>query len=197
MKVTCQYTGIEFEAASARTKNHPEFARLMTEANRRGIYICGNFLTAIAEARKNGEITIEFCRSELERIDKKLKDAEAAFFKKRDEALAAKKAALAAQNAHLRTHGYKWVHFTEDEDDGVCSVCSGRWHLRAPSGDLIPVAQALDEIERGADVVRAEIAAARAVRLLRGEVMEPRVGRKKTKVTISVEEYEKLKEAAK
>lgn len=32
--VSCQYTGIEFEAASARSKNHPKIARFLEEASK-------------------------------------------------------------------------------------------------------------------------------------------------------------------
>ena len=32
--VTCQYTGIEFEASSGRTKNHPKVAKFIDEASK-------------------------------------------------------------------------------------------------------------------------------------------------------------------
>lgn len=57
---TCQYTGIQFEAKSARVKNHPEFAKLLAEANKESVY--GQFLDAV-KANRDG-ITIEEC-SEL------------------------------------------------------------------------------------------------------------------------------------
>lgn len=57
MKVTCQHTGLQFEAKSARSKNHPEFAKLMTEANKESVY--GQFLDAV-KANRDG-ITIEEC----------------------------------------------------------------------------------------------------------------------------------------
>jgi hypothetical protein len=57
MNAICQYTGIQFEAKSARTKNHPEFAKLMTEANKESVY--GQFLDAV-KANRDG-ITIEEC----------------------------------------------------------------------------------------------------------------------------------------
>ena len=56
----CQYTNIKFEAKSSRVKNHPDFARLMAEANKDGVY--GAFMDAV-KANRDG-ITIEEC-SEL------------------------------------------------------------------------------------------------------------------------------------
>ena len=47
--ITCQYTGIEFEAASSRAKNHPAIAALLTEANKTGRY--GVVVTALEKAR--------------------------------------------------------------------------------------------------------------------------------------------------
>lgn len=54
---TCQYTGIQFEAKSARVKNHPEFAKLLADANKESVY--GQFLDAV-KANRDG-ITIEEC----------------------------------------------------------------------------------------------------------------------------------------
>ena len=54
---TCQYTGIQFEAKSVRVKNHPEFSKLMTEANKESVY--GQFLDAVKENRDG--ITIQEC----------------------------------------------------------------------------------------------------------------------------------------
>jgi len=48
----CQYTGIEFEAKTARSKNHPAVARLLQEANRRGVY--GQVMNAIVAAKNEG-----------------------------------------------------------------------------------------------------------------------------------------------
>lgn len=55
--IICQYTGIEFEAKSARVKNHPEIASLLAEAQKVNRY--GIALEAIQNARTAGvtEIT--------------------------------------------------------------------------------------------------------------------------------------------
>lgn len=57
---TCQYTGIQFEGKSNRVKNHPEFAKMLAEANKESVY--GQFLYAVKSNRDG--ITIEEC-SEL------------------------------------------------------------------------------------------------------------------------------------
>ena len=57
MLITCQYTGIQFEAKSARNKNHPEFVKLLAEANKESVY--GQFLDAVKANRDN--ITIDEC----------------------------------------------------------------------------------------------------------------------------------------
>lgn len=64
------------------------------------------------------------------------------------------------KNAFLREHGYKWQKsFTGDIHQ---EINAWEWELIAPDGiTVVTVEQAFDEIERGADVVRAEIAAAK------------------------------------
>jgi len=46
--VTCQYTGIEFEASSSRTKNHPKVAKFLDEASKE----IKSRPTAYAEAKR-------------------------------------------------------------------------------------------------------------------------------------------------
>ena len=50
--VTCQYSGVEFEAASRRSKNHPRVAALLEAANRKGVY--GNVVSAMIQAKHDG-----------------------------------------------------------------------------------------------------------------------------------------------
>lgn len=52
VKVTCQYTGTEFEAASARAKNSPAVAALLADANKRGVY--GPVVEALVSAKTDG-----------------------------------------------------------------------------------------------------------------------------------------------
>lgn len=160
MKATCQYTGIEFDAKSARTKNHPEFAKLMTEAHREGVY--ERFMTAVknGKEKKTAPMTIERCRTGLDRIiaDEKAKKQRAADFQRETAAkFAAARAARDEQNAHLRAHGYTWHRATQDDvDDGMAT--DTEWHLLSDDAREVTVDQALDEIKRGREVVLAEIA---------------------------------------
>jgi hypothetical protein len=50
--VTCQYSGIQFEASSKRSKNHPRVAELLADANKKGVY--GDVVTAMAQAKRDG-----------------------------------------------------------------------------------------------------------------------------------------------
>lgn len=54
--IKCQYTGIEFEADSKRTKNHPAVTRFLNEANEDGKRAVGAYAQAkqlLAEAAGN------------------------------------------------------------------------------------------------------------------------------------------------
>ena len=64
--VTCQYSGIQFEAASRRSKNHPRVAVLLEAANRKGVY--GDVVGAMAQAKRDGvtgEAVIEAAEAAL------------------------------------------------------------------------------------------------------------------------------------
>lgn len=50
--ITCQYTGIEFQAKTGRAKNHPDISSLLARANKMGQYAAA--LEAITAARKAG-----------------------------------------------------------------------------------------------------------------------------------------------
>lgn len=102
-------------------------------------------------------------RAELQPDIEKLEAEKAATAEaKRLERIAkARSASRNTKNAFLREHGYKWQKsFTGDIHQ---EINSWEWELIAPDGiTVVTVEQAFDEIERGADVVRAEIAAAKA-----------------------------------
>lgn len=175
-EIECQYTGVTFTAASKRAKNHPMIADLLADANRIGCYRV--VLDALKQAREDGVTDINEFRSRAKsamRDDIAKRDAErdAERQAKRDADIASADARREREriNAHLRAHGYRWAREdvgSEDDWAGHGSVYSGvgevvgtRWALYAPDGREVPtVRQALNEIERGADVVLAEIAAA-------------------------------------
>lgn len=70
IKVTCQYTGIEFEAESKRTKNHPMVAEFLNEAS------SNRFQTGAY--RKAKDILAE-AKGQFESIDDLMNFAKAAY----------------------------------------------------------------------------------------------------------------------
>lgn len=153
--ITCQYSGIEFQAKSSRAKNHPVVSAVLEEANRVGRYSLA--LDAIRAARAEGVTDItEFerrARAAVKGDVNKVMDSR----RQADEAREAAKKAREAQNAHLRAHGYTWSKVYADFDEYEEGEPS-RWTLFSPDRRAVSIAQALDEIERGAEVVLAEIA---------------------------------------
>lgn len=157
--ITCQYSGVTFEAKSSRAKNHPVVSAVLEEANRVGRY--GVALQAIQAARAEGVTDImEFSRraklavaGDVNKVVNARRQA--------DEARDAAKKARDAQNAHLRAHGYSWSKVYADFDEYEEGEPS-KWVLLSPDRRAVSGSQALDEIERGADVVLAEIAQAEA-----------------------------------
>lgn len=156
--IQCQYTGIKFEANSARTKNHPKVAAWLAEARKLGTY--GDVLEEIEIARVRGANTIEEFDAEIKKYYAARKDWLDKCEKERIEYMRkAKEQSVEreAQNTILRKHGYRWIKRSQlDEEDGFGPA---GWHLYAPDGKEVTVAQALDEISRGQKVVRAEIKA--------------------------------------
>lgn len=164
VKVICQYSGIEFEAASKRTKNHPDLADWMQRSNKLGIY--NDLMSEISAVRATGSTNLADYKAAWVKVLKADQDMKAAGerlyqenLRKREEA----KSAREAQNALLRKHGYTWRKVSdEDIEDGVAHGTAG-WQLEAsydgPFSVDIPIARALDEIKRGKDVVHAELRA--------------------------------------
>src|SRR4051794_38625784 len=116
MKIICQYTGLEFEAASRRSKNHPRVSDLLNEAAKGGWYRTA--VERFAAARERGmadlDAILQFVRTggmeaqqarqdELARraqidreIEHRCRDAK----RERDE-----------QNSVLREAGFRWRKF--------------------------------------------------------------------------------------
>lgn len=147
VKVICQHSGIEFEASSARAKQHPLVADLKTDANRRGTYAAA--MKAMEVVRKDGGYaTIEEFVS--------LVNAEVAGTRKAQ--IASKIAAendrrdaqqkLKEQNALLKANGYRW---SKEETTGYFGGDSDApeyaWTLIAPDGRAVTVQQAIAEIQ--------------------------------------------------
>lgn len=156
--IKCQYTEIEFEAKSARAKNHPQVAAWLAEASKLGTY--GDVLDTIEITKARGAKTIEEFDAEIKKYYADRKARMEKYEQQRAEALRyeeERKKARAAQNALLKQNGYRWSKTSQlDEEDGFGEA---GWHLYTPDGLEVTVAQALDEISRGREVVRAEIKA--------------------------------------
>lgn len=173
--ITCQYTAIEFSAASARSKNHPRVSRLLQDAAGDKHHTNRYRLTleALAEVRQANLNDIDEIIRRVEYIVSNRLDGqhtaqreEAARQRQAEQERAAAKQARKERNAFLRSHGYIWSKNENydfdnyEEPDG-----SFVWELWSPDRREVTVAQALDEIERGAglgEIAQREAAQAEA-----------------------------------
>lgn len=156
--ITCQESGLEFEAETRRTKQHPEIRALKEWADKAGKFRELN--AALSAVRKaGGYTTIEQFVSAVEAHMNaaKAKAQELSVIRARDarEAEEAAKATRQRINDKLAAHGYKWIKagtIAQDED-------SLEWMVASPDGRVMDLHGALYEIERGIEAVRAEQAA--------------------------------------
>jgi hypothetical protein len=155
VKVTCNESKIEFEAATARTKQHPRIAALKAEGNKRGNYREVN--EALEAVRKaGGYATIDefmakvndiFSANAAKMVETSKRAREAAA--KHAEEMQQAKTVRERQNAFLREHGYKWSKVeTTGYFGGIGDEQEWSWILFAPDGRSVTVQQALDEIAR-------------------------------------------------
>ncbi len=154
--ITCQHTGIEFQAETRRSKNHPRVTAWLEKANKSNAY--GGVLDTIAAARANGAKSIEDFENAINAFYAQRETKQSAYLQEREESarkIEDQKAARKARNKFLNDNGYTWTKFESIEEDEQ----GASWHLYAPDGIEVSVAQALDEINRGREVVRAEIEA--------------------------------------
>lgn len=167
MVVVCQHSGLSFEAETKQTKQHPRVARLKSRANKDGTYREVNAaLDAVYDA--GGYTTIDEYVALVEAHVQAAKSkaaaahnaAAAAYRQERVE----NEARREAQNKALKENGYRWSKDTVISDDWALEHRSPGtyWVLNAPDGRVVTVAEALDEIARGMEVVKAERAARRA-----------------------------------
>lgn len=172
--ITCQHTGVVFEADSRRQKNHPLVSKFLNacanDKSNPGAYNMA--LAAFRQAKADGMTDIseimkfaegyvseggDFQRKERQERQAKQAAADKAFEEKRQRI----KEERRQRNAFLKQHGYTWSKEYADFDEYEEGEPS-EWVLRSPDFRVVTPAQALDEIERGADVVLAEIAAKEA-----------------------------------
>ena len=161
--VKCQYTGIEFEAATKRTKNHPLVSAFLNEANA-DKHTNGAYRKAleILEELSGQYESIEPLMAEAKSRYTEWKDGAAeqatsrrAVQRQAEQAKADAKARRAATNARLKAHGYRWVKEDEESMDYAGPLAfeqaygnnvSYVWVLVSPDGREVSVEEALSEI---------------------------------------------------
>lgn len=159
----CKHSGLEFEAKTKRSKQHPQIAALKNDAHRDGNY-CEVLAALDKAADAGGYETVEEYLQIVEGIltgkaEQKKKNQEEAREWHRDQAVKHEEAKVQhdAQKQLLKKSGYQWEKNYADRDEweeGEPSV----WSLYSPDRRQVTTAQALDEIERGANLVEAELA---------------------------------------
>lgn len=165
MEITCQYTGIVFEATSKRQKNHPRVSALLNDAAKAGPAAYGTAKERLEEARQAGMTDIgeiiAFVRTGAmhaqAQFDRRVADDRQA----RKEA--AKEAAKEARhrrnerehtNGILRAGGYRWIKEDEESMDafgaGAFQAIYGNrdyvWLLIDNDGRKVSVHQAMQEM---------------------------------------------------
>jgi len=164
--IKCQHSGLEFEAKTRRTKMHPKIAQLKDRAAKDGLY--REMDKALSTVKSNGGYnTIEEyteCVNDIMHEEKQKQterqNADLRQQREQEQARSERRARREAQNALLRQHGYEWrVEYVDRDAPSLEERDEGKYfYLVDPDGHQISIEQALDEIARGRDVVRAEIA---------------------------------------
>lgn len=88
MQVTCEKTGLPFEAATKRTKNHPKIMSVVNEANKDGWY--RECLEALQDGRKAGLDTVEdflelLAQTKTSALNQQMEDYRALLQRKRED----------------------------------------------------------------------------------------------------------------
>lgn len=172
--VVCDKTGVTFEADSRRQKNHPRVSKFLNscanDKSNPGAYNMA--LAAFRQAKADGMTDIDAIMTFAEQyvseggdFARQQRQARAAAITAADKEFEEKRQRIKAErkerNEFLRQHGYTWRKEAADFDEAEEGEPS-LWVLRSADGREVTPAQALDEIERGVEVVLAEIAAQEA-----------------------------------
>lgn len=141
--VTCQYSGLAFEARSSRAKNHPALADLLSQAHRADRY--GEMVEVLQAVRKAGGYTTieEFLillgqrQNRRREIAERQRAAEAE--SKRN--FAEMQQRRRERNRLLKEAGFEWVGDWGTDTFDEIEEPSGRppthWYLIAPDGEQI------------------------------------------------------------
>ncbi|MGB1285846.1 MAG: hypothetical protein ACPG7F_04870 [Aggregatilineales bacterium] len=166
VKVTCKESGIEFEAKTKRTIQHPLIAELKAKANRYNKY--GETMKAIEKARGEEYETVEEFVAIVNGIVNGKIEAQREAQRQQKAAKREREEKEQREKTLLVEHGYtlerEAIGTEEDQFPGGYAAGIGefshyRYYWQSPDGRRVSRQQALDEIARGADVVLAEIEA--------------------------------------
>lgn len=154
MKVTCQYSGIAFEAQTARTKNHPAVAAFINEI--------ANDKYAPSRAYGEAKVMMLNNKDQWQTVSEYLAAVAAEYtawlVEAKAEASAEAKAKAATAKAQaeawrkrretnqvLYKAGFYWIHVTDEDLHGEDAEAG--WSLIAPDGFTTTVAAALATIK--------------------------------------------------
>ena len=145
VKIICQYTGLEFEAATRRSKNHPKINGWLQKANTDGWY--SECQKAIGYGKHEGFTTIAEYNVLLAETEKAAKEHQAINYERLAKAALDRKQAMKQRdeiNTTLRAAGYRWQKY--NAMGALDDYKDGQWELIAPDGRDVSVTQALAEI---------------------------------------------------
>lgn len=191
--IKCQHSGIEFEAATRRTKQHPLIAEMKADANKNGNYRQVN--NALDTVQKNGGYTTieEYVNLVTEIIDGKANKAKERA-QKQAQAERERKQKHQQDIATLKANGYekrKVVEIVNDDGQGEYDLIDV-WYWFSPDGRQVSIIGALDEINRGADVVLAERAEKEAVEKAQAEMEATKEAELEAAHNQSVAEFDRI-----
>jgi hypothetical protein len=203
--ITCQHSGLTFDAASARAKNHPRVSDLLSRAYRDGSY--DTTVQALAAVRKAGGYSD--IDGFMTLVDERLNRA-AAVRREREErqrqaeaesrrAYKEMHARRKANNALLLQHKYIWNGDWGSDTFDEMEEPSGRpytnWYLVAPDGATIGEEAAL-RIVRGEttlEAVRAAEAVQRQAEQTAREAAEREAAAEKERETVARAQVETIR----
>lgn len=148
----CEKTGIEFEAASKRTKNHPTIMGILSDAYRDGWH--SDALAAIKNGRAAGFTSIEQFVTAMREAEEQYKlrtnAAYAAESQRKREAEEIRRQRHVT-NSLLRSRGYEWQRGYSDSDiendiwNGE-GEATGAWELVSPDHRTVSMKEAMLEL---------------------------------------------------
>lgn len=201
VEVVCKESGITFEASSKRTQQHPRIAALKQQGNKDGTYREVN--DALMKVKKaGGYTTIDEFMALVEdfmngkKQERRTADARIAEQRAKDRADdEARKEERRKQNELLKANGYTWNKYTRydetQEEDGF------EWVLKSADGREVSVTQALAEIERGVETVKAEIETAKQLEQAKQEAERAAKQRQEDADTAAYAAFDELVEEVK